>query len=363
MHKFPKRNIIIPKKEFRSILKILFEPSIKKYQHVKAFELKFKEYVKSNDAIAVSSGRAALNLILHGCGTSKGSEILLCAYNFIGVPESLIQDGYVPVFVEADKNTYQIDINAIEKKITEKTKAIIVTHLFGQLSDIETIKCIAQKHNILIIEDAAQALGSYYKNRFAGTIADVGFFSFTGSKPLNTSYGGMIVTNSTALSESIRQNLSKNSSVKTSIAFFSRLKTYAYALSINRVFYSFIIYPLNILFNKLNIDMFEFYKKIDKSFSEYSVNQLNYIQGFVGSNQIDIISKLIAIRGTFGQKLISKLDHSIATQLILDNSKPCYFMIPLKAKDKHIAYKKLLNRGIDTNFVYAQDCSYLTKSN
>ena len=363
MRKFPKRNIIIPKKELISIPRILFEPSSKKSQYVTDFEIKFKEYLNANDSIAVSSGRTALNLIIDSYSIEKGSEILLCAYNFIGVPESLLKKGFIPVFVEADKNTYQIDINDIERKISNKTKAIIITHLFGHLTDIDAIKPIAQKHNILIIEDAAQALGSSHKDRFAGTISDIGFFSFTGSKPLNTSFGGMIITRSLGQSKIIRQQLSMLPETSTAEALSSRLRTYLYALATNKHFYSYVLYPLTILFDKFNIDILEKYKIIDRSITKLPNNRLNYIQAFIGLNQMDHISSLLEQRRGFGNKLISMLDISISTQSILENSEPCYFMLPLKSKDKTIAYKKLLAFGIDANLSYAQDCSFLTNSN
>lgn len=362
MRKFPKRNIFIPKGELISIISLIFQPSMKKLPHVKDFEAAFKKYVNAKEAIAISSGRSALNLILNSCSVAKGSEVLLSAYNFVGVPEALIQDGYSPVFIDADANTYQMDITDLESKITPKTRAIIVTHLFGQLTDIEAVKSIAKKHNFLVIEDAAQALGSSYKDQHAGTVSEIGFFSFTGSKPLNTSYGGMIVTNDPEMGARIREALNKYTETSSSKAFFCRLKTYLHALAINKTFYSFIVYPITIFFSKLKIDIFECYKGLDKSLTHHTINKLNYLQGFIGSNQIDQIISLIEERRELGKKLISKLDPSISMQHTLYSSRPCYFMIPLKTKNKPKAYKELLALGIDSNLSYAQDCSFLTNS-
>ena len=170
--KIPKRSIIINPREIKDIISLILSKALKKGPYIKRFEDKFKEYVGAKEAVAVSSGRFALYLILKNLGLEKGDKIIVSAYNFKGVPEMLLQEGFVPVFVDADARTYQIDINKIEKNIDEKTKAIIVTHLFGQPCDIAKIKAIAHGYNLFVIEDSAHALGTFYNGRHVASIGD-----------------------------------------------------------------------------------------------------------------------------------------------------------------------------------------------
>ncbi|HQO58526.1 MAG TPA: aminotransferase class V-fold PLP-dependent enzyme [Candidatus Omnitrophota bacterium] len=362
LKKYPKRNIWISKTEFFKLLAFLIRPGIKGGAFVQEFENRFKKYVGTQDAIAVSSGRFALYLILKSLGLKKGDAILLSAYNFIGVPQSLLQDGYEPVFVDADPKTYQMDFRAISSKITQRTKAIIATHLFGQLCDISQAAHFARKHNLFLIEDAAQALGSRYNNIPAGTISDIGFFSFTGSKLLNTSYGGMIVTNDQSLGARIRDELSHYPVQPIGFTFLSRLKTYLYALVTQRAVYGVFVHPLSRLLNLCGLDVLEVYKKIGRSVFPQGKRKFNDMQALIGLMQMTRIERNVESRKTAARRLIARLDPAISIQHNPPGSDPCYFMIPLKTKNKDLVYRHLLARGIDTNLQYASDCSGLTGS-
>ncbi|MDU7442363.1 MAG: DegT/DnrJ/EryC1/StrS family aminotransferase, partial [Clostridium sp.] len=174
-------------------------------KYVANFEEEFAKYIGVKHAISVGNGTDALVLALIACGIGKGDEVITTPFTFFSTAESISSIGAIPVFVDVRKDTYNIDPNKIEEKITEKTKAIMPVHIFGQPAEMDQIKEIARKHNLMVIEDAAQAAGSVYKNEKIGSIGDVGCFSFFPTKNLGCAGdGGMITTNSDSMATIIK---------------------------------------------------------------------------------------------------------------------------------------------------------------
>ena len=160
-----------------------------------AFEKNVAAYCQSSHALGVSSGTDALLLALMALGIGAGDEVIVPVYSFFATAGCVSRLGARPVFVDIDPKTYNINPELIEAAITPKTRAIIPVHLFGQLADMEAISHIARKHNLFIIEDAAQAIGSAdEKGRRAGTFGDIGCFSFFPSKNLGGFGDGGLVT-------------------------------------------------------------------------------------------------------------------------------------------------------------------------
>lgn len=170
----------------------------------KKFEERFKEYIGSKYAVAVNSCTAALHLSLVANDISKGDEIITTPYTFAATGEVIIQTGAKPVFVDIDRGTYNIDSERIKEAITYKTKAIIPVHFGGQPCDMKAIIDIAEDHHLLVIEDAAHAMGSEYDNRKIGTIGDLTTFSFYATKNITTAEGGMVTTNDKKKAEKIQ---------------------------------------------------------------------------------------------------------------------------------------------------------------
>jgi len=147
---------------------------------LKAFEENIANYCQSKFALGVSSGTDAILLTLMALGIEPGDEVIVPVYSFFATAGCVSRLNAKPVFVDIDPTTYNIDPSKIESAITDKTKAIIPVHLYGQLADMEAITKIAKKHNLYIIEDAAQAIGSMDdKQKPAGTFGDIGCFSFS----------------------------------------------------------------------------------------------------------------------------------------------------------------------------------------
>lgn len=156
----------------------------------------FSEYVGTKYAVGVGNGTDALVITLMAAGVGKGDEVITSAMSFFATAEAIAVVGAIPVFVDCTKDTYTIDVNRIEEKITKKTRAIIPVHLYGQCADMDKINAIAQKYNLFVLEDAAQAAGAEYKKRRAGSLGDAACFSFFPTKNLGCAGDGGIITTS-----------------------------------------------------------------------------------------------------------------------------------------------------------------------
>jgi len=169
------------------------------------FEEEFASFCCRKYAIGVANGSDALILALKACGIGEGDEVITVPNTFIATTEAITRVGGKVVFVDIDPKTYTIDVSKTEEKITEKTKAIIPVHLYGQSADMEPIMELAKKYNLKIIEDAAQAHGAEYKGKKVGSIGDTGCFSFYPGKNLGA-YGdaGMITTNNEEIAEKVK---------------------------------------------------------------------------------------------------------------------------------------------------------------
>jgi dTDP-4-amino-4,6-dideoxygalactose transaminase len=170
------------------------------------FENSFAGFLNVRYALGVNSGTDALFLGLLSFGIKPQDEVIVPAFTYIASAYAVTYTGAIPVFVDIDEKTYNIDPSKIEKAITSNTKAIMPVHLYGQAADMDAIIKIARKHNLKIIEDAAQAHGAEYHGKKAGSIGDLAAFSFYPTKNLGAfGDGGMVVTNETVLFEKLRK--------------------------------------------------------------------------------------------------------------------------------------------------------------
>ena len=159
------------------------------------FEKEFANYIGVKHAISVGNGTDALVLALKAMGIGKGDEVITTPFTFFATAEAISAVGATPVFVDVEKDTFNIDVTKIEEKINSNTKAIMPVHIFGQSADMDEINEIAKKHNLKVIEDACQAIGGKYKGRNIGSLGDAACFSFFPTKNLGCAGdGGMIVT-------------------------------------------------------------------------------------------------------------------------------------------------------------------------
>jgi len=170
-----------------------------------AFEKEFADYIGAGYGIAVGSGSDALYLTLRALGIGEGDEVITVSHTFISTVDAIVRNRARPVLVDVDAETYCIDASQIESKINHRTRMILPVHLYGHPAQMDEIATIAEKHNLVVVEDACQAHGAEYKGRKAGAMATAGCFSFYPSKNLGAyGDGGMIVTDSKELAEKLR---------------------------------------------------------------------------------------------------------------------------------------------------------------
>lgn len=171
---------------------------------IKEFEEKFSQRVGRKFGIAVSNGSVALDLAVLSLNIPQGSEVIMPAFTIISCAAAIVRAGLTPVLVDADPLTWNIDVSKIEEKITSKTKAIMVVHIYGLPSDMNPILAIAQKHGLKIIEDAAEMHGQMYSGKPCGSFGEVSTFSFYPNKHVTTGEGGMVVTDDAEIAERCR---------------------------------------------------------------------------------------------------------------------------------------------------------------
>jgi perosamine synthetase len=184
--------------------------------YVRRFEDEFSRYCDCQYGIAVSSGTTALHLALLGLGIGENDEVLVSTFTNMATFFAVLYQRAKPIPVDIEDDTWNINPSLIESKITRKTKAIIVVHIYGHPANMDPILEIARRHHLFVIEDCAEAHGSTYKGRKVGSIGDVGCFSFYANKIITTGEGGMITTNDSSLAEKARSmsNLSFGKSKK-----------------------------------------------------------------------------------------------------------------------------------------------------
>lgn len=173
-------------------------------REVQALEREWEKFFNIKHAISVNSATSGLYAAVGALGIEHGDEVIVSAYTMSASATAALIYGATPVFADIEDEYYCLDVKDIERKITPKTKAIIVVDIFGHVYDVEALNALAKKHNIAVIEDAAQAPGATFKNQFAGTFGDIGVFSLNYHKHIHSGEGGVIVTNSDELAEKLR---------------------------------------------------------------------------------------------------------------------------------------------------------------
>ncbi|AIL66189.1 UDP-4-amino-4-deoxy-L-arabinose--oxoglutarate aminotransferase (plasmid) [Rickettsiales bacterium Ac37b] len=200
-----------------------------KGEFIERFEKEFCCYTKSNYATTVTNGTVALHLGLKALNIGIGDEVIVPTLTYIASINTIIQSGATPIFVDSLEHTLQMDSNDILRKITPKTKAIMVVHLYGLPCDMATITVICKENNLLMIEDCAEAFGSYYRGKHVGTFGDIGTFSFFGNKTITTGEGGMVISQNKAIIE--RAKHLKAQGVSKEIEYWHDEKAYNYRMT------------------------------------------------------------------------------------------------------------------------------------
>lgn len=204
MNKISIAKPIIGEDEINEVIKVLKSGELTQGRWVEEFEKEFAKFTNTKFAIATSNGTTALHLSLLALGIKAGDEVITTPFTFIASVNAILYVGAKPVFVDIDPKTFNIDPDKIEEKITSRTKAILPVHLYGLPADMKKILEIAKKHNLFVLEDAAQAHGAKIGKQMVGSFGDLAAFSFYPTKNMTTAEGGMITTDNEVLAKKLK---------------------------------------------------------------------------------------------------------------------------------------------------------------
>lgn len=281
-------------------------------EYIPKLEKEFAKYMNKPDAISFASGRVGFYAILEALGIQKDDEIILQAFTTVALPNVIKSFGAIPIFVDIKKETFNIDPNKIEERITPNTKAIIIQHTFGNPAEIEEIALIAKKYELSLIEDCAHSLGAEYKGTKTGNFSDAAFFSFGRDKVVSSVSGGMVIAQNKDLAEKIRKiqnkmqfpekrEIAKN--LLHPIITMPALFTYnLFSLGKMIMFATTKMKILNRAYSEVEkggqFDL-EGQKKMPNSLARIALNQMSYIEEF-NKHRIEIAE--------YYEKNIEKLD-------------------------------------------------------
>jgi perosamine synthetase len=172
-----------------------------KGSYIQKFEEKFADYTGAAYATSVNNGTAAIHLALMTLGIGEGDEVIVPDFTYVATANAVTYTGAKPVFADSLMHNWQIDPEDIERKITLRTKAVIVVHLYGAACNMDEIVALCRKHKLFLVEDCAEGIGTFYKGKHVGTFGDISAFSFFGNKTITTGEGGMVISNSKELIE------------------------------------------------------------------------------------------------------------------------------------------------------------------
>ena len=305
--------------EIRSLVAEVFE-SNKQKSVVQDFEERFSEKFGVKYSVAVNSGTSGLHAALYAAGVGPGDEVIQPSVTVVMDSYVTLYMGATPVFVDINPNTWNIDVNEIEKNITEKTKAIIVVSLYGLPVDIDPIMELAKKHNIVVIDDSAETVLSDYKGNISGTCADIGVYSFEKSKHMTSgSEGGMVVTNNETFAERARKFAGIGYKNLTATAGRTSLASS--------------------VFQNPN------YERFDSIGYNY---RMNIITAACGIAQLEVLDELVGNRKKIGSMFLKAVEGCswIKTQEVFDYCEHSYFTFALlyNGEQEHgISWKKFYN--------------------
>lgn len=203
-YKVPLVDPYITDEDATAVAKAVKKKRLSQGEYVEKFEKDFARYIGVKHAVAVCNGTAALHVALAAIGVSIGDEVIVPSFSFVATANCVLYQQAKPAFVDIDSLTYNVNPKEIKRKVTKKTKAIIPVYYAGQPADMDPICEIAERRDIYVIEDAAEAHGALYKAKKAGSLGDMACFSFYPNKNMTTGEGGMITTNNEELAEKMR---------------------------------------------------------------------------------------------------------------------------------------------------------------
>jgi len=359
----PRARISFGGREVLASLKGLFGNMV-----IQEFEQRMAQYLGVKHAVLTSSGKSALALLLKALGAKKGERIIVASYNVPEVPAVLVSLGLVPVFVDIDRDTYNVSPERVEDALKRGARFLLITHLYGHPADLDSLLVMAKHYEAVVIEDCAQALGARFKGKMLGSFGIGSIFSFGIMKNLNTLYGGLVATNDQKVFETVKleTDLAKRSSHVPYIR--QALIASALNLATSHPFFDFFVFPLIFLDGALGLDITYKLAKMRPKALETGKFRLEDIivapsnvaasVGLLGLYSLDHENEA---RKKNAKRLIEAVNHiqGLRYQKPLPDADPVWTNFVICHPKRDELRRRLLNKGIDSTKGYLVACHRL----
>jgi perosamine synthetase len=329
------------------------------------FEGRFADYHQLGYATATSFGRMAFHYILRALDFPEGSEIIFPALTFWVVPEIARRAGLRPVFVDVDPASFNMDPAKVEAVVTQQTRAIVPTHLYGQPCAMTEIMRLAERHNLVVIEDCAQAVGARYRGRRVGTFGTASFFSFQMLKGINTYGGGMALTNDATLGRQIRELAMEEPAPGTKDLFKHFATAYAARVGVSPKGFTFCGFPLQSAASffgnhDLSRYVWEKIRPLD-SFPRTYHQRYSNVQALIGLRGLAKLDEFNARAREHAAQYTRALANCryIKTPFVIPAAEHVYYQYCIYTTNPALTSRRVIRRGVDIETTHVDVCSKL----
>ena len=332
---------------------------------VKKFEDRFANYIGSKYAVMVPSARYGFYLLLRAFGVKEGDEVIIPGLTYFAIPAMVPLLGAKPTFADIGLHSHVLDPDAFEARITERSKVVVPTHLFGTPCDMERICEIAKRNNIKVIEDCAQSTGAKFQGKRVGSLGDAAYYTFGLTKNITTLSGAMITTNDPDVAAFVRNEIEKGGYPTKKRAVKEVATGMAMYVATHPSIYWATVHPAILLGNKLGKDPIHerfgeaecTYDSLPSYYQEQS--KALAVQAAVGMKQLDRIEDLNGARRRNGKALDMGLNglQDLGTPSYPKGSEPIYMSFVVHYRDRKVLADALRERGVDTTTGYMNDMS------
>jgi dTDP-4-amino-4,6-dideoxygalactose transaminase len=358
----PRQRISLPARGWREALRGFGRGELWDGPDLERFERAFAGFVGLPEALAVPSGRAGLRFILEALRLEPGSEILCSAFGYPVVPHLAHALGFSVRFVDCELGTLGMDPEALERAISERTRAVIATHLYGVPCRIREIAKLTEAHDAALIEDCAHSLGASVDRRHAGAFGQAGYFSFETSKPINTLGGGMVATRDPELARRMRELASAQPHHDLGWLTRRLARTSFEATVTHPLVFNLGVYPALRLARRASgpEDRFASGYHADEVTLQGRMGRYSNYQARLGQWQLDQLAPRLERRNANAERLITALRKHVTLQQPGDaDSVASYMLVTARVPDLEAFADELLRRGVDSKHHYMRDCSRL----
>lgn len=355
MKVYPRHTLRLSGKVILRAFSLFFKGDFKDDSKIEQFEAIFRNYIGANYSIGVSSARKGLYLALKAMNLPEGSEVIVPAYTFFALPMVITACKLKPIFVDIDSSTMNVDISDIKKALTINTRAIMLTHMFGQPCDMDSIMDIVKSNNLILIEDCAHSCGAKYKDKYVGSFGDIGIFSFNMGKNLPCFSGGMVTLRDESIYKSMKTYVKEMPFPSKIDVLKNIISTIVFYFITHKYVFPYITYPILLILSFFAGDF------IDSAMEEscdilmvknYLENQkrITSLQCDIGIIQMKHLDEMNFLSCTNAEYFSSKLKliNGIRIQKSLESTKPVYLYYRIGVSKKNLLRKRLLPKGVDT---------------